>query len=193
LKSIGSRPVLHKICTIALYHEGRLIKLEVINMSKQWRIIASVISAIVVVDVMSVVGWFNVVQNWTLVAFAQNPDAVTQVEVRLIDDDQDGIPDRGVVDLPARVAYSRGFEPDRGRPFRPPFAPFALIAGLIRGLIGLAFLALLISLTVFIYRRWQPAPAVTLVKAPVAPIQGQPPSAATPLAPAGGSELTQKE
>jgi hypothetical protein len=116
------------------------------------------------------------------------------LEVRLIDDNKDGVPDRGVVDLPNQgmvdrprpgvinpsFGPGRGVEPGRPRPFGLFLTPFLFVGGLIRGLIALAFLALLISLTIFIYRRWQPT---RLAAAPAAispaPVEVQSPPAHT--------------
>jgi hypothetical protein len=119
---------------------------------------------------------------------SQNSEAnAAQLEVRLIDDNGDGIPDRGLIDRPPRGAFNPGFRPDRNGPGGPRFAlgrprpfagllfaPFLLIGGLIRGLISLAILALLVSLAIFFYRRWQPASPVAVVNAPPAPAEVQP-------------------
>jgi hypothetical protein len=108
-----------------------------------------------------------------------------QVAVTLIDDDGDGVPDRGVIDLPPGGAFDRGFGPGgsapqmhSGRSFGPGFknfgpgqrdfsqagGPFLIVGGLIR----LAFLALIVGLGilgVYFYRRWRAnrptEPAVT--------------------------------
>lgn len=135
-------------------------------MSKQWKVISGIILAVIVLNFSCLVGWFFLIRHWTPLAYSPRPAA--PLEIRLIDDNKDGIPDRGVLNLPARATFNpfgpgrdrlwgRDFEPSRPRPFTPPFAPFFLIGGLLRGLIGLAVLALLVSLTVFFYRRWQPA------------------------------------
>ncbi|MBN1994718.1 MAG: hypothetical protein JW953_18620 [Anaerolineae bacterium] len=90
---------------------------------------------------------------------------MAQVEVQLLDDNGDGIPDRGVIDHPAQPTFGRQFGPDRHfhreagyRQFDRGFAPFLFIGGLFR----LAFLALLVGVGVFFYRRWRanrsPAP-----------------------------------
>lgn len=161
-------------------------------MSKIWKIIIGIVIAVVVVGLVGA-GWFVASRGWLGRALAQRPAATRQVEVRLIDDNQDGVPDRGVIDLPARGAFNpgfgasrgrpfgRGFEPGRGRPFGLLFAPFFIAGGLIGGLISLAVLALLISLTVFLYRRWQPTPSAAPVAAPPAPTEAQSTPAAAPL------------
>jgi hypothetical protein len=197
-------------------------------MRKHWKIITSVLSTIVVIDLLSVAGWLSLIQTWSPIAYTQTPDSTNQVEVRLIDDDNDGIPDRGVVDLLARPATkpapatqprqvevqllddnkdgipdrgilelpARGlFNPDwpgqglqlqRERSFRPPFAPLWIVGGLIRGLIGLAVLALLVSLTVFIYRRRRPTPALASVQISPAP-------SVAPLTPTEAGEPIQND
>jgi hypothetical protein len=107
-------------------------------------------------------------------------EGAAQVEVRLVDDDGDGVPDRGVIDLPAKgdfgrrggplgrgAHFGRGFGPGAKQfgpgygPFSRGFSPFFIVGGLFR----LAFLALLIGLGIYFYRRWranrQPASAGT--------------------------------
>jgi hypothetical protein len=143
-------------------------------MSKQWKVISGIILAVIVLNFACLVGWFALIRRWTPpLALARSPRPAAPLEIRLIDDNKDGIPDRGVLDLPLNPfgpgrdrLWGRDFEPGRPRPFTPPFAPFFLIGSLLRGLIGLAFLALLVSLTVFFYRRWQPAYAAS---SPVSP------------------------
>jgi hypothetical protein len=95
--------------------------------------------------------------------------AVTQLGVRLVDDNGDGIPDRGVIEVPTGLPFGRGFSPGRRLPFGPGrglrfgggfgphfgwgFSPFLIVGGLFR----LAFLALLIILAVACFRRWSRA------------------------------------
>jgi len=105
------------------------------------------------------------------------PEATTQLEVRLVDDDGDGVPDRGVIEAPAGLPFGRGFGPGRrpstmlrtGLPFGPGhglhfgrgfgphsgwgFGPFLIVGGLFR----LAFLVLLIGLAVACFRCWSRA------------------------------------
>lgn len=100
--------------------------------------------------------------------FNKNPQAEkSQLEVTLIDDDDDGIPDRGVVEMPAGPAFNRGFDGkfnDRGGPpqnfgrgFNPgrgdfnrlPFLPLAPLGGLF----CLTILGGLTALGVVLYRR----------------------------------------
>jgi hypothetical protein len=92
--------------------------------------------------------------GWGPAAYKGEARAVTQLEVRLVDDDGDGIPDRGVIEAPTGLPFGRGFGPGRhsffGVGHRLPFGPF-LIAG---GLFRLAFLALLIGLAVACFRHW---------------------------------------
>ena len=107
--------------------------------------------------------------------FNQNPQAEnSQLEVTLIDDDEDGIPDRGVVEMPAGPGFNRGFDgkfndrggppqnfgrgfdPARGRFNRVPFLPF----GFFGGLLCLTTLGGLVVLAVALYRRQSsPSPA----------------------------------
>ena len=86
-----------------------------------------------------------------------------QVEVRLVDDDGDGVADRGVIDAPQRTTFGSKFGHgghfDRGfsnRPFDRGFGPSFFIGGLFR----LAFLALLVGLGIYFYRRWRASRSV---------------------------------
>lgn len=102
--------------------------------------------------------------GWEPRAHKWGPEVATQLEVRLVDDDGDGIPDRGVIKVPADLSFGRGFPgygPRFGRRFGPSTMlrtgphfgwgfPFFIIGGLFR----LAFLALLIGLGVACFRRW---------------------------------------
>jgi hypothetical protein len=81
----------------------------------------------------------------------------TQLGVRLLDDDGDGVPDRGVIEAPAGLPSGRGFGPGHRLSFGPGHSPrfgrgfpFFIVGGLFR----LAFLALLIGLGVVCFRRW---------------------------------------
>ena len=87
-------------------------------------------------------------------------------EVDLVDDDGDGIPDRGLIEVPMAGSFDRSSSRDRSWPFdhtqgrffdrgfdlghaRIAFAPLAIVGGLAR----LAFLALLTGAGVVLYRR----------------------------------------
>jgi hypothetical protein len=86
---------------------------------------------------------------------------VSQFEVRLVDDDGDGVPDRGVIEAPAGLPFGPGFSPGHRLPFGPGhglhfgrgFGPFFVVGSLFR----LAFLALLIGLAVAFFHRWSQA------------------------------------
>jgi hypothetical protein len=135
--------------------------------SKKWRIaIGAFIAAVVIAGVALAVwgavtfrnrvyehGWEPRVPKW-------GPEATTQLEVHLVDDDGDGVPDRGVIEVPEDLHpgwgygphFGRGFGPHFGRGFGPHFGrgfgPFLIVGGLFR----LAFLALLIGLAVAFFR-----------------------------------------
>jgi len=144
-------------------------------MSKKWKIaIGAVIAAVVVAGVAlalwGVVTFRNRVyeHGWEPRAHKWGPEATTQLEVRLVDDDGDGVPDRGVIEVPMGLPFGRGFAPGRapsnmlrtgsrfgpgqslGPHFGRGFGPFLIVGGLFR----LAFLALLIGLGVACFRRW---------------------------------------
>ena len=162
-------------------------------MSKKWKIaIGEVIAAVVVAGVALAVWGAVAFRNrvyehgWEPGVHKRAPDeAATQLrcpepcpepcrrvvegEVRLVDDDGDGVPDRGVIQVPTGLPFGRGFGPGRrpstmlrtGLPFGPGhglhfgrgFGPFLIVGGLFR----LAFLALLIGLAVACFRCWNRA------------------------------------
>ncbi|MBN1220715.1 MAG: hypothetical protein JXM69_17470 [Anaerolineae bacterium] len=174
-------------------------------MSKNWKIAIGVIIIIVGLVGLGMLRWGHRVywssggeRGWSLGAYAyqvfgwdsanyladfsRGPVArrdttglTSEVEVRLIDDNGDGVPDWGVIELPAKDALERRFAlPDRGthlgrnfgpghRPFRPIFVSLFIIGGLV----SLAFLALIVGLGIFFYRRWRAnhSPAPVNVKA----------------------------
>ena len=102
-----------------------------------------------------------------------------QLEVRLVDDNGDGVPDRGVLEVPAGLPFGQGFglghRPSTmlrtGLPFGPGhglhfgrgfsphfgrgFGPFLIVGGLFR----LAFLVLLVGLAIVCFHRWRQAKA----------------------------------
>jgi hypothetical protein len=145
-------------------------------MSKKWKIAIGVIMAAVVVAGVALAVWGAVTfrnrvyeHGWQPGVHKWGPEATTQLEVRLVDDDGDGVPDRGVIEVPAGLPFGRGFGPGRRLPFGPGhdshfgrgfgprfgrgFGPFLIVGGLFR----LAFLALLIGLAVACFRCWSRA------------------------------------
>jgi hypothetical protein len=151
-------------------------------MSKKWKIAIGVVVAAVVVAGVGLAVWGAVTFRSRVYEHGWGPgewrtEAATELEVRLVDDDGDGVPDRGVIEAPAGLPFGRGFGPGRrpstmlrtGLPFGPGhglhfgrgfgphsgwgFGPFLLVGGLFR----LAFLALLIGLAVACFRCWSRA------------------------------------
>ena len=153
-------------------------------MSKKWKIAIGVVIAAVVVAGVALAVWGMVTfrnriyeRGWQPGVHKWGPGAATQLrcpelvegEVRLVDDDGDGVPDRGVIEAPAGLPFGRGFGLGRrlpsgpghglhfGRGFGPHFGrgfgPFLVVGGLFR----LAFLALLIGLGVACFRCWSRA------------------------------------
>lgn len=113
--------------------------------------------------------------------FNQNPQAENrELEVTLFDDDEDGIPDRGVVEMPAGPAFNGGFDGkfnNRGGPpqnfgrgldpgqrqfNRVPFLPLAPLAGLL----CLSALGGLAVVGVVLYRR-RPSPSPVAATSPI--------------------------
>ena len=95
-------------------------------------------------------------------------EAHHEQEVKLIDDDGDGVPDRGVIEFPMEMPFDRGhfvdgrfgrrgfgcFGPGHRMGFgRHAFAPFLFVGGLVR----LAFFAGVIVLGIVFYRKWRKA------------------------------------
>lgn len=76
-------------------------------MSKTWKFVIGVIVAVVIVAAVGAAG-FIAGRTRTITAFAERSQATTQVEVRLVDDDEDGVPDRGVAEL-SGVGFGRSF------------------------------------------------------------------------------------
>jgi hypothetical protein len=157
-------------------------------MSKKWKIAIGAVIATVVIAGVALAVWGGVTfrnrvyeHGWEPRAHKWGPEPTTQLEVRLVDDDGDGIPDRGVIEVPEDLQHGWGYGPSilrrgsrqamvRGGPhfgcgFGPHFGrgpvlslskgfgPFLFVGGLFR----LAFLALLIGLAVACFRRWSRA------------------------------------
>jgi hypothetical protein len=133
-------------------------------MPKKWKVAIGVVVAAVVVAgvalaVWGVVTFRNTVykHGWEPRAYKLESEATTQLEVRLVDDDGDGVPDRGVIEIPEDLHPGWGYGPHFGRGFGSHFGrgfgPFFIVGGLFR----LAFLALLIGLAVACFRRWSRA------------------------------------
>ena len=91
------------------------------------------------------------------------PD-LSKLEVKLIDEDGDGIPDRGEVKMPQGENFKQGQRGERfgmhqefrefgSRHYEHSFGPGAVIFGLIRCFSCLGFLALLFGAGIFFFRR----------------------------------------
>jgi hypothetical protein len=157
-------------------------------MSRKWKIAIGVIVAAVVIAGVALAVWGAVTfrnrvheYGWEPRAHKWGPEATTQLrcpeliegEVRLVDDDGDGIPDRGVIEVPEDLQHGWGYGAHFGSGHRPRFVwgfgpstmlrtgphfgwgfgPFRIVGGLFR----LAFLALLIGLAVACFRCWSRA------------------------------------
>jgi hypothetical protein len=159
-------------------------------MSKKWKIAIGVVIAAVVVAGVALAAWGAVTFRNKAYEYGWRPgewrtEAATQLEVRLVDDDGDGVPDRGVIEAPAGLPFGRGSGPGRRLPFGPGHGPHfgrgfgpstlrrdsgqALLGTgphfgwgfgpffIVGGLFRLAFLALLIGLGVACFRCWSRA------------------------------------
>ncbi len=155
-------------------------------MSRKWKIAIGAVIAVVVVAGVALAVWGAVAfrsrgypHGWEHGEWG--PEAATQLEVRLVDDDGDGVPDRGVIEVPEGLHPGWGYGPSTtlrtgphfgpghgphfGRGYGPStmlrtgphfgwgFGPFLIVGSLVR----LAFLALLIGLAVACFRCWSRA------------------------------------
>jgi hypothetical protein len=137
-------------------------------MARKWKIIIGVAVALAVVACvavpivgvvlfrgrMRVSGWESEEMHRWEPGEAQHHE----VEVELVDDDGDGVPDRGVIELPEEVPFGRGrfgrFGPGHGMRFDGrAFGPFFFVGGLLR----LALLAVVVTLGIVFYRKWRKA------------------------------------
>jgi hypothetical protein len=137
-------------------------------MSKTWKIAIGVIVAIVVIGGAALgVGGLITLGNRVHApgrapaAHWQESGPVAQLEVELMDDDGDGVPDRGVIELPSGpasrfgrdVRFGRGFGPGHGVPFGRGFGPFLIVGRLAH----LVVFAGLVVVGLLFYRRWKAA------------------------------------
>jgi len=158
-------------------------------MSKKWKIAIGAVIAAVVIAGIALATWGAVTfrhriyeHGWEPRAHKWGSEATTQLEVRLVDDDGDGVPDRGVIEVPTGLPFGRGFGPGRGPSamlrtglpfghghglhFGRGFGPSTMLRTgphfgrgfgpffIVGGFFRLAFLALLIGLAVACFRRW---------------------------------------
>jgi len=129
--------------------------------SRTWRIVIGVIAALVVVAAIGLVVAGMVFRSRGFgpargyFGYRGQAGQARQLELRLLDDNGDGMPDRGVMEMPQPGFLGRTWGPGRSGWGRPAF-PFVLL-----GLSHLAFPALLIGLVVCVVnrrRRAYPAP-----------------------------------
>jgi hypothetical protein len=109
-------------------------------MSKKWKIAIGVMIAAIVVAGVALAVWGAVTfrnrvheYGWEPGAHQWGPEATTQLEVRLVDDDGDGIPDRGVIELPENLQYSWGYGPSILRRGSRQAMPFNFAQDRLRG------------------------------------------------------------
>jgi len=110
-------------------------------MSKKWKIAIGVMIAAIVVTGVALAVWGAVTfrnrvheYGWEPRAHQWGPEATTQLEVRLVDDDGDGIPDRGVIELPEDLQYDGwGYGPSILRRGSRQAMPFNFAQGRLRG------------------------------------------------------------
>lgn len=152
-------------------------------MSKGWKIaIGVVIAVVVIVGIGLPIAGLAIFRNWGherswrlgMVHRWESeadvlPPAASQLEVNLVDDDGDGVPDRGVIEFPTKAAlapgrgmhFGRGFRPGRGIRGRA-FGPFLIVGGLVH----LALLAVVVFLSIALYRHWRKAQPVSASSQP---------------------------
>jgi hypothetical protein len=164
-------------------------------MSDRWKVAIGVVVAVVVVTGIGLLRWSGVVywasggeRGWSLGTYVyeilgwgseayradfgwepaacEDAECTAHLKVQLADDDGDGVPDRGVIEMPEGGILGAGhiigrFGPGRGarfgrrlgltrgRPFGHTLAPFRIVGGLFR----LALLGGVIALGVVLYRR----------------------------------------
>jgi len=146
-------------------------------MEKKWKIIIGVVAALVIVGCVALpivgamffrgrlhgTGWApGPLHRWESMKTQHH-----ELEVELVDDDGDGVPDRGVIEFPEEMSFGRGcpvggrfdrFGPRHGMPFGGHSSgPFFVVGGLVR----LAFLAAVVVLGIAFYRQWRKAHPVT--------------------------------
>jgi hypothetical protein len=109
-------------------------------MSKKWKIAIGVMIAAIVVAGVALAVWDAVTfrnrvheYGWEPRAHQWGPEATTQLEVRLVDDDGDGIPDRGVIELPEDLQYGWGYGPSILRRGSRQAMPFNFAQDRLRG------------------------------------------------------------
>jgi hypothetical protein len=136
-------------------------------MARKWKIIIGVAVALAVVACVAVPIVGVVLFRGRMHAFGWEPEEMhrwesgearhRELEVELVDDDGDGVPDRGVVELPEEMAFGRGHFIGRrfagGRFGGRAFGPFSFVGGLIR----LALLVGVVTLGLVFYRKWRKA------------------------------------
>jgi hypothetical protein len=170
-------------------------------MAKKWKIIISVVSALVIVGCVAApivgvvffrgrfheVGWEpQALHRWEpgeLHRWKPDEAQYHEFEVELVDDDGDGVPDRGVIEFPMQATFGPGhrlpFDWAQGGPFGwaqgRPFGHGRFGPGggmtfgghafgfffVLRGLAHLALLVVVILLGVAFYRHWRKAHPVT--------------------------------
>jgi hypothetical protein len=109
-------------------------------MSKKWKIALGAVIAAVVIAGVGLAVWGAVTfrnrvheYGWQPRAHQWGPEATTQLEVRLVDDDGDGIPDRGVIEVPEDLQYGWGYGPSILRRGSRQAMPFNFAQERLRG------------------------------------------------------------
>jgi len=125
-------------------------------MSRKWKVALGVVTAtVVVVAIVIVAGSVVTLERssggyrlpWAPRGYYGQPEVVSELEVRLLDDDGDGVPDRGVIDVPAAWGdarplgpggdwrfHHRGLGPGHDSPFTPIFGSSVPLGGVMGAL-----------------------------------------------------------
>jgi hypothetical protein len=117
-------------------------------MSRKWKIATGAVIAAVVVAGVALTVWGAVTfrsrvyeHGWAPRAHKWEPEAATQLrcpesvegEVRLVDDDGDGVPDRGVIEVPEDLQHGCGYGPSILRRGSRQAMPFGFAQDKLRG------------------------------------------------------------
>ncbi len=147
-------------------------------MSKTWKIVIGVLIGAVIITAIALPVLGRFVFDWDWAPWRDRMHQVygvevrggtsSQLEIRLVDDDGDGVPDRGVIEAPVAGTWPavRGFTGWMGLGHRLAFRPALGRTPLLGGLVRVALLALLIGGGIYLFRRWRRHPKPSMPAGP---------------------------